>query len=236
MRWVIGAVLLSTLCSCVTYPLHKAAWEGDLSLVTQLLEEGERIESRNRAGMVPLHVAVIAGNPSMVELLIDCGAAVDQVTPLGWTALHLAAMGDHGGVAKLLLERGAEADVRSVTEYTPLCVAESGELAVLLLDHGASVDFVADSNTGDSPLHLASFWGRQSVVETLVARGANRERVNAQEETPLDLAVIGSNPQIAEYLRSVGATSNLSPEHLQARKEQTLEATKQAGKKGRLVY
>ena len=87
-------------------------------------------------GLSPLHYAVIAGDKSMVQLLLEAGAEVDAVP------------------------HGRPADSR----YTPMyCTPEGcGDVAQLLVDHGANVKHTSLYLTG----------GSKAMQQVVVANGA----------------------------------------------------------------
>jgi len=62
-------------------PLHKAAHNGDMAAVTNLLEAGEiEVDSPGAAERRPLHRAAGGNHLAICQLLIEKGAKVDQVS------------------------------------------------------------------------------------------------------------------------------------------------------------
>ncbi len=57
---------------------------------------------------------------------------------------------------------------------------------VRLLDAGASPSYV--DRAGHSILHLAAMFNRGELVELLMSKGADPYKLNADKETPIDLA------------------------------------------------
>jgi hypothetical protein len=96
-----------------------------------------------------------------------------------WTLLHIAAFEDSIEGARVLLDRGADPNASSGDSYgySPLHCASSAEMAALLLDRGARVDF--RDRHGATPLFNAVFDGvvdrmeRLELIKCLVKRGAN---------------------------------------------------------------
>ena len=100
-------------------------------------------------------------------MLLDGGASTNLKGNKGWTPLHVVAEGG---------------DYHSGDDHDAL-------VAQLLLEHGADVD--APDDDSQTPLHLASSFGRVKVVLVLLNAGANANMKNAEGQTPLH-AVSGS--------------------------------------------
>jgi uncharacterized protein len=73
-------------------------------------------------------------------------------------------------------------------------------VATLLLDHGADRE-ARDRDTGATPLFQAASWGRRSVVELLVRRGADVRARNQTGVTPAEAAAKNGFPEIARLLQ-----------------------------------
>jgi hypothetical protein len=116
-----------------TPEIHKAASNGNLQQVKQLLEAGVDPNRLDSSGRTPLHQA---SSPAIVRLLIDAGANVKATDKAQVTPLHLAT---HIESARLLLDAGADPDARNWDELSPLGYAKSVEIAKLLVDAGADV-------------------------------------------------------------------------------------------------
>lgn len=111
--------------------------------------------------------------------------------------------GDIKTVQKLLEENPDPDDPINITEGENLiCVAMSecakdasqydeaslrkkqsgGAIARLLIEHGCDVNRQRD---GQSPLHVAAYYGYLDVVDSLLKNGAEVDRLNSEGETPL---------------------------------------------------
>lgn len=101
------------------YELLKASFEGDTSLVAELLKRGASVNSACGA-LTPLIAASVRGHVGVVELLLSKGAEVDKRTEKGPTALMQASLGGHRRVVELLLERGAKVNVKATFVWTDL--------------------------------------------------------------------------------------------------------------------
>ena len=86
-------------------PLHKAARDGNISRVEQLLYKGDYIDMKNKNGLTPLHQSVIFGNHEMVNYLLDSRSNVNLGDNEGATPLHMAVNENIGRITQLLLNR-----------------------------------------------------------------------------------------------------------------------------------
>jgi uncharacterized protein len=117
-------------------PLHLAAYFGNVTVATYLLERGARIESRstNAQQNTPLHAAAAGRQMDAVALLLDSGADVNARQHGGFTPLMSAAANGDLPMAILLLGRGADRGARAGNNQTALDLALSrGHQAVVEL-------------------------------------------------------------------------------------------------------
>jgi ankyrin repeat protein len=84
-------------------------------------------------------------------------------------------------------------------------LAREGRTAELLefLDHGLPVD-VADRD-GNTLLMLAAYHGHADTVETLVARGADVDRRNDRDQSPVAGAIFKGEESVVRILVGAGA-------------------------------
>ncbi len=93
-----------------------------------------------------------------------------------------------------------------------ILAAEKGDVAAVeaLLAQGADIELKdgVDSNNkpgiGRAPLHWAARYGHLDVVKLLLAKGANVNAKTTRGLTPLELAKMFKQKQVAEYLASKG--------------------------------
>ncbi|MEM7494834.1 MAG: ankyrin repeat domain-containing protein [Myxococcota bacterium] len=132
-------------------PLHKAALDGDLKAVREILKKGVSPKEINQVREIgyrrgtPLTLASSEGHAPIVRLLLRNGA--DSTVRCGnfkWNALHLAADSCCVGVVKALVEVTKESvDVEDKVDSTALVLAlespyeKKKEVTEILLNAGA---------------------------------------------------------------------------------------------------
>ena len=158
--------------------LARAAREGCLSLVAELLSEGATVAGRGRLGDTALHHAARAAEPEVVAYLLAQGADIEQRKLNGETPLTIAIQFNRSRTAMLLLDRGADPNAPGKSEASPLIVAaysRNEQIVRELLSRGANKD-TADK-TGKTAIIYAAGLGLGTVVEQLIATGVS---VNAR--------------------------------------------------------
>lgn len=94
-----------------------------MTVVTELLQRGAKVDSATKKGNTALHIASLAGQESVVKILIHNGASVNVQSQNGFTPLYMAAQENHDTVVKLLLSNGANQSLATEDGFTPLAVA-----------------------------------------------------------------------------------------------------------------
>ena len=93
MKYLITAIAAVMLVGCgPSVDVHKAAEEGNISIIKQYLDDGWDVDANDSFDRTPLHRAAYSGQKEVAKLLIAKGADVnakdqDDETPLDW-AIH----------------------------------------------------------------------------------------------------------------------------------------------------
>ncbi|MDQ1913563.1 ankyrin repeat domain-containing protein [Paenibacillus sp. GD4] len=157
--------------------IFEASAIGSTARVKQLLEMApELIGAYGPDGFQPLSMAAHFGNEETVKLLLDCGADVNARSrdgSLNNMAIHAAILGNYEHIIRILIQYGA--DVNAQCEGT--------------------------QRMGYTALHVAAYFGRDSLIELFLHHGADPAIRNADGETPYDLAVSKGHQQAAERLK-----------------------------------
>jgi ankyrin repeat protein len=169
-------------------PLHIAAEAGHQHLFSTLVRGGCSVSSKTIDDLcTPLHLAAKAGHARAVTRLAllmreDQEAALMGVDPRGWlrtTPLMLAAQNGHVSAVEILLE--ARADPLLTDQYfedTALhqaCERGLTEVALLLVQFGASKLMEARTASGETALHKAAGAGHAETARALIEAGAKLE-------------------------------------------------------------
>src|SRR6201989_1006269 len=83
--------------------------------------------------------------------------------------------------------------------------ARSGDAAMLAAYVDAGIPVNLTNTNGDTLLMLASYYGHESAVAALIARGADVDRHNNRRQTPLAGAVFKNDITIIDLLLSADA-------------------------------
>ena len=192
-------------------PLYYAALCGFHDLVEHLITEHPQDVNAVGGYYVRPLVAALAGEHfQTADLLRHNGADVDVRGQYGAYPLHAAAYsGNLEVVRKLIKYDPAYIDARDEYGWTPLLMAsegrnsKDGSVVRLLLEHGADIN--AQTQSGRTPLHEASYCGALEVVRLLLERGADVEAKDEDGETALQEAAERGHDEVVELLREHGA-------------------------------
>jgi hypothetical protein len=188
-------ILFTYVSSCASpqTKIGRAASDGNVDLLADLLDAGGDIEERDSRKRSLLGNAAAHGHLAAVETLISKGADVNATQEVGLRPIHLAVWLAHPEVVRVLVA------------------------------NGANVNDKGSYGTAPPPLQIASALGHKDIVEILIAHGADvssrsRSRVSTPLvptkrelwassgwRTPLDEARANKHPAIAILLTEHGA-------------------------------
>ncbi|WP_257263897.1 ankyrin repeat domain-containing protein [Endozoicomonas sp. ONNA2] len=189
-------------------PLERATIAGHHAVVVTLLNNGAdpNIPSFH-TNETPLYRAADRGHHTIVETLLDYGADPNTNSSMGRTALHRAAIHGHHAIVETLTAKGADPNLKDLDGKTALqhaVTSKSGHLDVFktLLPKTRQPDW-------DSLLQEFSRLGWNDQVELALARGANPNNHEVNQDTPLGKAAYARHHATVEILLANGANPNI---------------------------
>ena len=106
-------------------PLMRAAKEGRLDIVEELIALGVDIAVTNADGCNALWLACYSGNRALIERLIAVGIDIDLQNGHGATCLMYVASNSKPDLVQLLLEKGANPKLKNFDDFTARDLAAS---------------------------------------------------------------------------------------------------------------
>jgi len=179
----------------------KAADQNNIDILKSLLDQGGNPNEKGKFEATALHKAAFNGHKPTASILINSGADINAKDFGGATPLHIATRQGNTDMVRLLIQSGAEIDVKDNEGYTPLHRAilnNSTPAAMVLLEAGAEPN--TTSRSGDTPLIDASRKGNNVVVEDLIAKGADKSKINSRGLGADDYAKKNLNVDVSQTL------------------------------------
>jgi len=106
----------------ITTDLHKAAADGNLIVVKQLVESGFDINVRDEEGWTPLMLATAKESAEVVSYLLETGADPNLLEADRNSAIMMAAMSCNGKIIEALLSNNANCNTQNSKGLTPYMV------------------------------------------------------------------------------------------------------------------
>jgi len=209
-----------------TTPLHYAAHYADLTLISALLKAKADPNARNEFGSLPLAEAATSGNAQAIQLLLKAGADVESANPEGQTALMVVARAGKVEAARLLIKAGANVNAKEgwggQSALMWAAAQSQPEMIRLLLKSGADVHARGAirewqrrvtseprpkgmNRGGFNALLYAAREGCIPCARELLAGGADINRADPDQTTPLVLALMSLHFDLASFLIKAGA-------------------------------
>uniref|UniRef100_A0A3B3DWQ5 CASK interacting protein 1 n=1 Tax=Oryzias melastigma TaxID=30732 RepID=A0A3B3DWQ5_ORYME len=198
-------------------PLHHAALNGNLELISILLESQAAVDIRDQKGMRPLHYAAWQGKAEPMKMLLKSGSSVNGQSDEGQIPLHLSAQHGHYDVSEMLLQHQSNPCIVDNAGKTPLDLAcEFGRVGVvqLLLSSNMCAALLepkkgdtTDPN-GTSPLHLAAKNGHIDIIRLLIQAGIDINR-QTKAGTALHEAALCGKTEVVRLLLESGINATV---------------------------
>ncbi|CAA7389675.1 unnamed protein product [Spirodela intermedia] len=213
-------------------PLHIAAANGRIEVLSLILDRSVHPDLLNRYKQTPLMLAAMHGKISCVKKLLQAGANILTFDSLhGRTCLHHAAYYGHSDCLREILSAAHSnpvayswgfarfVNVRDGDGATPLHLAarqRRADCVHLLLDNGALVCASTGSYSypGSTPLHLAARGGSLECVRELLAWGADRLQRDSSGRIPYAVALKRKHGACAALLNPSSAEPLVWPSPL----------------------
>ncbi len=181
--------------------LRRAAREGNVDKLRNLLAEGADLNARDLSGNCALAEALDFEQWEAVDMLIAEGARL--------TLGEMIGRGDANDV-KVLLQSGAKVNEQALDFSTPLLSAideQDAEIVALLLAAGADVNLASMSG---NPLTAAAWRDNADIVQMLIDAGADVNALDYHGKTALSEAILLGKSQHVSRLIHAGADVNLA--------------------------
>ncbi|XP_068167208.1 histone-lysine N-methyltransferase EHMT1a isoform X2 [Antennarius striatus] len=207
--------------------LYMSAKEGELQKVIHLLVDGKDpnflMEDQSRC--TPLHAAAAEGHQEVCHMLVQAGANLDMCDEAQKTPLMAACENNHLDTVKYLLRAGAAVSHKDIMGFTCLhLAAKLGHYDIVhhLLSK-ASKYINSQDDGGWTPITWAIEYKHREVVRLLLARGADVNLRDKEENVCLHWAALSGCDDIAQALLEANCDLNAvnihgdSPLHVAAR-------------------
>ena len=115
---------------------HRALWNGDVSRVNELLEEGVPVDCVSENDHTALFYAAFNNRTDVIRLLLQNGANANKRNRLGHTPVHWAARWNSTEAIAVLVKHGASINIKNNHGRKPIDVARQyeNEAAVRMLE------------------------------------------------------------------------------------------------------
>ena len=169
--------------------LWEAIKANDIPKVNQVIKNGANVNCQKKWGKrTPLILASHQLHQEIALILLEHGA--DPFIKDSRTALHWAAHGNQPKLLNKLYDAGMDINVTDYHGVTPIHDAVSwGSLKTLnwFISHNADLNHPRRLGKY-TPLHMAILYTNAEYVKILIDNGANYQKLNSDNQTPLQMA------------------------------------------------
>jgi ankyrin repeat protein/WD40 repeat protein len=188
-----------------------AAYEGDVEKIRSLLNQGAKVNARNKDGDTVLMEASLSGRDlQIVKLLLEKGADVNAKSEDGDTALIYAASNKQTEILQTLLDKGAAINHQNHAGYSALIMASVSPYRManfkVLVERGADLELKTGGS--DTALSYSVKNGFADNVKLLLQKGAKTNALDKDENTLLMKASANGNLEIIRMILAKNANVN----------------------------
>ena len=184
-------------------PLHHAAMRGNVKVAQFLIEQRSiDLEAQDKQKSTPLHIATIYGHSDIACKLIEIRVKTSWLDKKRQNVLHKATALGHHNIVKMVLENASEDEKEELIQqadhdgFTPFLMAvAAGQTKILEIfmecefEFDGAKKYVNMENTEyECSLHFAVRSGNLETVQILIKNGANVNKPNKENKTPIFLA------------------------------------------------
>lgn len=150
-----------------------------------------------------LHVKIVNGDVEFIKKMITVGADSYFKINEGESFLSTALVSEKYEIAELLIENGVDMNkTNKAGEQIVFDLIRKNHINQLkfLLKHGLNLNICSECQRKIVPLGLAAYIGKMDIVKLFVENGADINKCNSYNQSPLYLAAAANYIEIAKYL------------------------------------
>ncbi|MFI4956220.1 MAG: ankyrin repeat domain-containing protein [Gammaproteobacteria bacterium] len=197
-------------------PFHDALDDTTINddAILAMIEQGALVNDEDSCSETPLNLAITCGRgEAVITMLLDKGANINTRDKHGDAPLHLAIQYKKPEIVTLLLnQKDINVSIWDRAFLTPIYYAANKnqpDLVAQLLKRGIILsqnDIHYNDEKGNTLLHVSIALGMDALSFLLIEKGANCNAMTHKGYTPLCIAILMKNPDVAIALMAHGAT------------------------------